>query len=299
MRLFLLILLLFSNDLFAQKTIEITSMYAPGGAADVISRQLESAMGIESYRVMHRTGGLGQIAIKKILTEDALMVVLGPQIFVINPMINHNLNYVPEKDLEVVEVFAIMPSVLVCNQKSNLKNIIDLLEATKPLSFGTSGYGSNEFLVTELLNTKTKTKHKILAYPHGGATAVPDLLGGHIDCMFANYPTIKNHLSNDTLNILLTSHDLSLTDNTWIKVFSEEFPINAYVAVIVAKNKSDIFKNQIANDVANALKIHNFNSKLQDLGFIPTYGKVDRTDYFSNNRRIKSFIINNQIKLTR
>lgn len=283
----------------ANERTELISMYAPGGAADIISRHMSKNMGEETYYVVNRTGGLGQIAIKQLMSSESIMIILGPQIYVVNPIINKNLNYDPEKDLEIIGIIGVMPSVLVCNKKTGIYTINDFVLNKKSLKFGSSGYGSNEYLTAELLNKKTKSHNKIIPYPHGGATAIPDLLGGHIDCMFANYPTIKNYLGNNTISVILTSHNIELTENTWASYFKENFPITAYVAVTVSKKSSEKFKSQIKLDLHKTFNNADFGRKISELGFIPVVS-VDSsaiTEFFNNNKQIENFILKNNIQL--
>ena len=226
-----LLSVLFSTTAFAGP-MEFTVHHAPGGPSDTATRILAKTIGDNEFVIVNRPGAGGRIATRHLLSEKTIMLATMSQIYVANPMIFPDLEYNPDKDLELVGVVASMPSVLVCNTSKNIKSVADLATA-KSLNFGVAGYGSSEHLATEVLLGKTSKNHQIVPYSKGGSAAVQDMVAGHLDCMFANYPTVKGWAGDQRLNFVMSSHAINLRLPTWNTVFKEDFPFQSYLGLVL------------------------------------------------------------------
>lgn len=279
----------------AANATEFTVMHGPGGVSDITTRFLSDQMGSSEYQVVNRPGAAGRIALRHMLQENTMLLATMAQVFVTNPINFKDLEHVPDRDFTVLATIATMPSVLVCNKKTNINTYKDFQNNTKPLTFGVAGYGSSEHIATEILIKKVKTPHLVVPYSLGGSSSVINLLGGHIDCMFANYPTIRSHLANVT--VLLSSHDLGVS-LTWKDVYKESFPFDSYLAVIVPATMSKDQKAKITQDLASSFKNKDYNKSLISLGLFPN----SSTDIKMlekariNNLSVGKFITENNIR---
>ena len=82
------------------------------------------------------------------------------------------------------------------------------LARAKPgqLSFATSGIGSTNHLTGVVFQEIEKVKINYVPYK-GGGPAVTDLMGGHVDTMFATMPSVVPFVKSNKLKALV------LTDN--------------------------------------------------------------------------------------
>jgi tripartite-type tricarboxylate transporter receptor subunit TctC len=291
-KLILAVALLFQ---LAANATEFTVMHGPGGVSDITTRFLSEQMGSNEYQVVNRPGAGGRIALRHMQQENTMLLATMAQVFVTNPINFKDLEHVPDRDFTVLATVATMPSVLVCNKKTNINTYKDFQNNTKPLTFGVAGYGSSEHIATEILIKKVKTPHLIVPYSLGGSSSVINLLGGHIDCMFANYPTIRSHLAN--VNVLLSSHDMGISI-TWKDVYKESFPFDSYLAVIVPTNMSKDQKDKITQDLTKAFKNKDYNKSLISLGLFPN-SSIDSKMLVKariNNLSVEKFITDNNIR---
>jgi tripartite-type tricarboxylate transporter receptor subunit TctC len=276
---------------------EFTVMHGPGGVSDITTRFLAEQMGGNKYQVVNRPGAAGRIALRHMLQENTVMLATMAQVFVTNPINFKDLEHVPDRDFTVLATVATMPSVLVCNKKTNINAYKDFQNNTKPLTFGVAGYGSSEHIATEILIKKVKTPHLIVPYSQGGSSSVINLLGGHIDCMFANYPTIRSHLANQNVNVLLSSHNIGV-GISWKDVYKEAFPFDSYLAVIVPTNMPKDQKSTITQDLSIAFKIKDYNNSLLNLGLFPNsstdINMLEKARI--NNLAVNKFITENNIR---
>lgn len=278
--------------------IEFTVHHAPGGPSDTVTRIVSKAVGDNEFVIVNRPGAGGRIATRHLLSEKTIMLATMSQIYVANPMIFPDLEYNPDRDLELVGVVASMPSVLVCNSSKNINSVQDLT-TSRSLNFGVAGYGSSEHLATEVLLRKTSKHHQVVPYSRGGSAAVQDMVAGHLDCMFANYPTVKGWVNDSRLKFVMSSHVLDLKLPTWNAVFKEDFPFQSYLGLVVASNMDTGAKSQLAEKFRIAFSKKELRDELQKSGLFPVVGSDRKTidAGLYNNTVLRTFILRNNIKL--
>jgi tripartite-type tricarboxylate transporter receptor subunit TctC len=278
---------------------EITLMHGAGGANDNVARRMQKYESLQDYIIVNRAGAGGRIAIQHMKKNDTVVFVTSPQVFVNNVLLDSNLNYDPKK-LEIVAVVGYMPSILICNKDSEITSIEDIKRSVKSLTFGVGGIGSNEHISTEiLLNELAVSNHVVVPFALGGGSTPAALLGGHISCMFANYPTMKNLMHDDKLRIIMSSEDLGLKIPTWRQIFKTEFPIRAYLAMVANK---DMDVNKIKKYRDNFQKVFeqsDFKETLINLGIVPDFGTDQKivTRVHEANQRIRNFVVSKNLNL--
>ena len=289
---------LFSTLAYAQN-IEFTVHAAPGGPSDTVTRIIAKSLDDKTIVVANRPGAGGRIAMRQVMTGNSMILATMSQIFVTNTMIaGEKLEYDPEKDLELIGLVASMPNVLICNKAKNINTVADLDRASD-LTFGFAGYGSSEHLATEVLFKKLKSTHRLIPYSRGGIAAIADMAGGSIDCMFANYPTVRGWTQDRHFTFIMSSHELGLGIPTWRETYREDFPFQSYLGVVVAKQMPVATKQALVKNLNTIFKNPDFTADLKNAGVFPTAGTDARSIErgLKNNRVLQDFIIKNNIKL--
>ncbi len=279
--------------------LEFTVHHAPGGPSDKITRLLATKFPGQKYKVVNRPGAQGKLAVRHILGTNSMMVATIPQILVTNFLMPIDPGY-KEDDLELIYVVGAMPNVLVCNNKLGFKTYKDFLNTTKSLNFGVAGYGSSEHLATEFLfNAINVQHHVVVPYAQGGAASLNDLLGGNIDCMFANYPLVKEHISEGKrITALISSHNLNATIPHWQQEFKEPFPFQGNLGIVVSKRLSPAVKEEMIRDVERILD-SDLRDEIREIGIFPIM-KADQKsiqDVFKQNNQLKSLINKYKIRI--
>jgi len=272
---------------------EFTVHHAPGGPSDRGTRTVSKYLP-NDYVVVNRPGAGGRIATKHLIKNNTLMLATVGQIFVTNALSKQDAGYSPTEDLEIVGNIAIMPNVLVCRADLGYRKLSDI--GNKSLNFAVAGYGSSEHIATEALFTKISGKHLSIPYALGGSGGINDLLGGTIDCMFANYPTVKPFVNDKRLTIIFSSHELGLNITTWQQTFNEQFPFQSYLSLVISKTMPVEERNKVINDIKTALGNNELRNEIKSLGLFP----VLDTDTKSVNRAISNlnkFILSSNIRI--
>jgi tripartite-type tricarboxylate transporter receptor subunit TctC len=187
---------------YPSKPVRLITTYPPGGASDIMSRiiaqKLNEIWG-QSVIVENKSGANGSIGLEYAARQpaDGSSFVIGNMGPVsINPLIT-KVPYDIARDFLPISMVAISPTVLVINSSSpaqNLQEFIALARA-KPgtINFGTAGPGTLGHLGGEMM--KRLAKIDIVHVPYkGGVLAIQDLLGGHVQMVFADPQPILQHI---------------------------------------------------------------------------------------------------------
>ena len=281
------------------QNIEFTVHAAPGGPSDTVTRIIAKSLDDKNIVVVNRPGAGGRIAIRQVMNGNSMILATMSQIFVANTIIaGEKLEYDPEKDLELIGLVAAMPNVLICNKAKNIVSVTDL-DRVNGLNFGVAGYGSSEHLSTEVLFKKLKTVHQIIPYSKGGSAAIQDMAGGTIDCMFANYPTVRGWIRDQHFTFIMSSHELGLGIPTWRDVYKEDFPFQSYLGLVVSKQMPLATKQELVKNLSVVFKSSEFTNDLKNTGVFPTVGtdakSIDRG--LKNNKTLQNYIVKNNIRL--
>ena len=301
MKKILIIMMMVCTAVSANDLIELTVHHAPGGPSDTITRFIAKDLS-EGYIVQNRPGAQGRIAMRQVLKGESMITATVPQIYVANPLNFKDLEYVPERDLEILATVATLPNLLGCRSSLGFKTVEDFLKYEgRALSFAINGYGSAEHIATEALFTKSKMKHIVIPYAAGGNKGTMDVLAGQVDCVFANVSSIKPFVDDSRLNILLSSHDMGIKGvPTWDKQFKEPFPYQSYVCFVVAKSMKEATKKKIVDDLKNVFAKKTFKDSIFNIGLVPI-GSTETwmaNSVLKSNKLLEHFITTNKLNIS-
>lgn len=275
---------------------EFTVHHAPGGPSDRATRAIAKYLPAH-YVVVNRPGAGGRIAVRHILKTDSILLATMGQIYVTNPISGVDTGYNTQTDLEIIGTAGAMPNVLACKKSLSVNRIKDL--EGRSFNFGVAGYGSSEHLATEALLAKVKGNHQVIPYAQGGATGIVDMLAGNLDCMFANYPTIKPFVNDERIKLVMSSHELGLDLTTWKDIYGENFPFQSYLSIIVGRNLDSDIKNRIRRDLTVVFENKQFREELKNIGLF-VVAKTDTESAKQVERsleRLRNFIVSSGIKV--
>lgn len=184
-------------DAFPSRTIKFIVPLAAGGGTDTVTRlvaaEVQKQLG-QTVVVENRAGGQGIPAYQHTLSQpgDGYTVLFATSGHTIQANLFPNLPYQPLKDFTSVAQVAQISVVLIGRPNlpaNNLQELLAMAHASGTgLSFGSYGSGTISHLYGELFNITQNTRMVHVPY-RGSNVAIPDLIGGHIDLMFADAPS--------------------------------------------------------------------------------------------------------------
>ena len=207
MRLFVL-LMLFAAHAFAQpalaqpypaKPIRLVLGFAPGGAADFVSRAFQEPLGRalgQPIVVENRPGAGSSIAaehVAKSAPDGYTVLIASPSSILVNPLLSPKAGFQPLKDLVAISKVSSSPLILAVNPGVGVGSVKELIAAAKKspgkLNYATSGNGSAPHMAAVLFLRLAQVDMVHVPFK-GGAPAVQSVLAGDTQLAFATPPSV-------------------------------------------------------------------------------------------------------------
>jgi tripartite-type tricarboxylate transporter receptor subunit TctC len=207
-------------DDYPSKVIRVVVPFPAGGSIDMVARLLGEKLSDELKQTVivdNRPGASGTIGMDYVAKspKDGYTLVMAPFSLATSAHLFEKLPFDPLKDLTAVIRVADQPNVLVVNSsRISANSVSELVTQVKAhpgkVTFGTSGVGNPQDLSGRVFMSATGTDMVNVPYK-GGAPALQDLLGGHIDLMFETSPTAVPYVKSGKLKALAVTSDRRLS----------------------------------------------------------------------------------------
>lgn len=205
----------FSTGALAQgnypaKPLRLIVPFTPGGGADILARLVVQRLAEplkQSVVVDNRPGAAGIVGTELVAKSppDGYTMLMGAPGLAINPSLYVKLPYDTLRDLLPVSLVGAVPNLVVVHPSVPVKTIKELtaLARSKPgrLNYASPGRGTSLHFAAELYRSRTGVDIVHVAYK-GGAQAITDLVGGHVDLMFDVLPASLPYVKSGRLRAL-------------------------------------------------------------------------------------------------
>jgi tripartite-type tricarboxylate transporter receptor subunit TctC len=184
--------------------------YPPGGATDIIARligqRLSERLG-QQFVIENKPGAGNNIATESVINAepDGYTVLLVNPANYINATLYANLKFNLVRDIAPVASFNRVPNVMTVNKDVAAKNVAEFIAYAKAnpgkVNLASSGNGTSVHLSGEMFMAMTGIKMQHVPY-RGAAPAITDMLGGQVQVIFDNMPSIIQHIRSGALRAL-------------------------------------------------------------------------------------------------
>jgi tripartite-type tricarboxylate transporter receptor subunit TctC len=195
---------------YPSRPITLVVPFPPGGSTTVIARSIADKLGdaLGQPIVIDNRGGaggsIGARAVARSAPDGYTLLLAFTGTLAISPAMFANVGYDPRKDFAGVGLIGTAPTVLVVNPSLPARSTGDLIKlaaSTGNLYFGSAGIGTLTHLAGELFANMAGVPLTHIPYK-GTGPAVNDLLGAHIQMMFAPVPAAHGNVMAGTLRAL-------------------------------------------------------------------------------------------------
>jgi tripartite-type tricarboxylate transporter receptor subunit TctC len=184
--------------------------YPPGGATDIIARligqRLSERLG-QQFVIENKPGAGNNIATESVVNAapDGYTLLLVNPANYINTSLYANLKFNVPSDIAPVASFNRVPNVMTVGKDVTAKTVAEFIEYVKAnpgkVNLASSGNGTSVHLSGEMFMAMTGTKMQHVPY-RGAAPAITDMLGGQVQLIFDNMPSIIQHIRSGALRAL-------------------------------------------------------------------------------------------------
>jgi tripartite-type tricarboxylate transporter receptor subunit TctC len=184
--------------------------YPPGGATDILARligqRLSEKLG-QQFVVENKPGAgnnIGTEAAVNAAPDGYTVLLINPANY-INTTLYANLKFDFVRDIAPIASFNRVPNVMTVNKDVPANNVAEFIEYVKAnpgkINMASSGNGTSVHLSGEMFMAMTGAKMQHVPY-RGAAPAITDMLGGQVQVIFDNMPSIIQHVRGGALRSL-------------------------------------------------------------------------------------------------
>jgi tripartite-type tricarboxylate transporter receptor subunit TctC len=183
---------------YPARPVTVIIPFSTGSASDVIGRIALERMGASMGRrfvVDNRPaagGNVGTLAATKAAPDGytILMSTSGP--LATNKILYPNLGYDPERDLQPISLYAILPNIVVVSARApinSVKELVDYVKATPSVPYGSVGPGSSQHLAGAFFEQIAGVQMTHVPY-RVTSQLVADLISGEVPVSFQLLPNV-------------------------------------------------------------------------------------------------------------
>jgi tripartite-type tricarboxylate transporter receptor subunit TctC len=184
--------------------------YPPGGATDILARligqHLSEKLG-QQFVIENKPGAGNNISTEAAVNAepDGYTVMLVNPANYINTTLYTNLKFNFIRDIAPVSSFNRVPNVMTVSKDVPAKTVAEFIDYVKAnpgkINMASSGNGTSVHLSGEMFMAMTGCKMQHVPY-RGAAPAITDMLGGQVQVIFDNMPSIIQHIRAGSLRAL-------------------------------------------------------------------------------------------------
>ena len=257
--------------------------YPPGGATDIIARligqRLSERLG-QPFVIENKPGAGNNIGTEAVVNAepDGYTVLLINPANYINTSLYTNLKFNFVRDIAPVASFNRVPNVMTVNNDVPAKTVPEFIAYVKAnpgkVNMASSGNGTSVHLSGEMFMMMSDTKMQHVPY-RGAAPAITDMLGGQVQLIFDNMPSIIQHVRAGSLRALAvttTARSPLLPDVATVAETVPGYEASALFGMGAPKNTPKEIIAKLNQEINAVLAEPTIKAKLIDLGGEPLIG---------------------------
>jgi tripartite-type tricarboxylate transporter receptor subunit TctC len=265
---------------YPTRPVEIVVPYGAGGSTDLVARtlaqQLQTRLG-QSVVVLNKPGGAGTIAVTSVMraAPDGYTLLLGftTELGVI-PYMSKAARY-SMADFSPIAVTGDVPLVMIGAQRLQSTTLKELLAeigaAPGKFTYG-GGLGSPSHISGAWMNRVAGLKMVHVPYK-GGAQAVTDVIGGHIDIFYGGLAAAKGAIDAGAVKAFAQTGTTRSTALPQVPTFVEaglpDFDVGSWNVLLAPKGTPAEVVARLKTEVAAALATPQVRDLLKTQGVEP------------------------------
>jgi len=260
--------------------------YPPGGSTDIIARligqRLSERLG-QQFVIENKPGAGNNIGTEAAINAepDGYTVLLINPANYINATLYTNLKFNLIRDIAPVAAFNRVPNVMTVNNDVPAKTAAEFIAYVKAnpgkVNMASSGNGTSVHLSGEMFMMMTGAQMQHVPY-RGAAPAITDMLGGQVQVIFDNMPSIIEHVRAGSLRALAVTTTARSPQLPNVATLAETVPgyeASALFGMGAPKKTPPEIIEKLNKEINAVLAEPGIKAKLIDLGGEPLIGSPE------------------------
>jgi len=254
--------------------------FPPGGLTDVAARTVAKALGDAHHWnvvIENKPGGnanIGAAFVARAPADGHTWLAITLSHAANATLFQGKAGYDLLGDLTALAGLASSSMMVVVNAKSPIKSMDALRKAATSgtLSAASSGNGTPPHLTLALYQKLTGARLMHVPYK-GGAPSLTDLIGGHVDVIFSNYPESLAHVQSGALRALAVTTRQRSPELPDVPTVAEagmpDLIVENFTGVMVPAGTPEAVVRQAGEAIAAEMRKPGMQQTMAKLGFIP------------------------------
>ena len=268
---------------YPTKPVRFVVGYPAGGATDILARligqKLSERTG-QQFIIENKPGAGNNIGTDSVVNAepDGYTILLVNPANYINATLYSKLNFNFVRDIAPVAAFHRTANVMTVNKDITAKTLPEFIAYVKAnpgkVNMASSGNGTSVHLSGEMFMMMTGAKMQHVPY-RGAALAITDMLGGQVQVIFDNMPSIIQHIRSGSLRamaVTTTEKSPLLPDVPTVAESVPGYEASALFGMGAPKKTPPEIIAKLNADVNAVLADPMVKAKLIDLGGDPLVG---------------------------
>ncbi len=271
---------------YPSRPVRFVVGYPPGGATDILARligqRLSEKLG-QQFVIENKAGAGNNIATEAVVNAepDGYTILLVNPANYINASLYTNLKFNFVRDIAAVASFNRVPNVMTVNNSVPAKTVAEFIAYAKAhpgkINMASSGNGTSVHLSGEMFMSMANVKMQHVPY-RGAAPALTDMLGGQVQVIFDNMPSVIQHIRSGALRALAvttTTRSAQLPDVPTVAETVPGYEASALFGVGAPKKTPPEIIEKLNKDINEVLAEPGIKARLIDLGGEPLISTPD------------------------
>jgi tripartite-type tricarboxylate transporter receptor subunit TctC len=264
-----------------EKPVKWVLSQAPGSGPDNVARILAEALGKlwgTSVVIDNRPGGqntVGAVAAARATPDGSNFYLATTAALITNPLLFKQLPYDPARDFVPVAFIARSPFALLVDAQSGIKTLDDLIARSKAaggqFAIGNEGPRTFSGMIARLFNARSNAGANLVPYANVGV-GTQNLMGGHVDAMFADLASTAALAKQGKLRVLATTSGQRVTGWEQVPSLSEKWPsfdmVGWFTLMAPVGTPSEVIQ-RVHRDLQSVLANPDIAQRIQTMGPIP------------------------------
>ena len=263
---------------YPDKVVRIIVPVAAGGGVDVMARLLAQRLGDrlgQQFIVENRAGAAGVIGTKSVIrsSADGYTLLYTPSSLSLTVAVSKSAPYDVAKDLTPIVNVAVSPYALAVHASVPARTVGEFIAYAKAnpgkISYSSAGIGSASHLAAELF--KSMAGIEMVHVPNKGMSpALVDVMGGHVQAMFASVPALLTEKSDNVRPIAMAEKKRSqlMPD---LPTISEsglaDFEVGNWAGLLAPAGLDPAIVKKLHEEIIAILATPDMKERIQTLGY--------------------------------